>query len=1079
MSAFRKLITLTYTLFLFFHWNSVDGQHYYTRNITTKDGLPSNKIQDIFKDSRGYMWIGTDAGLCRFDGINYKTYTQNDGLVGNWVWSITEDTNGNIWVACYGNGISMFNGKTFKNFSEKDGLINNNVRKIEYSKKHKGLMIGTVYGFSFFKDSIFTSFKDSTVTKRNLLQVTAFLETDTSIYLFTYYDNEQFIEFKPKTGTFRYLNSNHRYHFKSTKSTCCFINSKKDTLIGYYLTGIKTYTKDSINVNSHVGQIFDIAEDKNGDLWLASFNDGDIPDRKSKGGIYRFRDNIEEYYNDKLGISSQQCWSLYYDKNENLLWIGTMEEGIYLYSMSGIEYTPAKELNPQRASINDIFIDYKKQTWLSVGDRIIKKGKNSKVFTSNEFQPLYNKFAKEHYAFLNDKEGSYEKYQGLIEKGLYKFINPYIRLYNDSIIPKGRGYNPDNYKVQQNKRVTEFYTFGDDLDGKVCITSNAGFYKIDCNENNIYTIPTDNYSYRYFFESGSVLTELTSYELYSFAINNSVFTLKDRLFIRKNTTWSSSVNYLRDKDFFWLYSNTDGVSKYQNGKQTKFPYLENQIDLGFTALCLDSSKHLIAGTNTGKIYILNYRNDSLKVINKVSLNTNLTGAEVSWLLVDKHNFLWIGTNKGLNAINLTEFYKVGKAEVKYFNNENGYFDYNTTKAILDSTGVYLLVISKDNHIRINPDELIQSLPDTSKLVLDRIDINFKEFDWKSIGRVEKWTGLPENKIELPYTSNTLAFYFHLLQYLEPSKARYSYKLEGVQNDWSPYTTESKVILTNLSPDKYRLVVRGMVISNPNNVSELEIIFTIRPPWWLTWWFYSGLVVLGFLLMYLIFKNRLKLANEKSRIDQRVSELKLEALKAQMNPHFIFNAFTSIQLYILQNDTKNALDYMGRFAKLIRMTLDNSTKKKIQLSEELSFLENYLLLEQRRLSNLNYTFVVEPDIDTDEIMIPPMLLQPLIENSIMHGIRHLESDGRITVEFKKEEDHLLRCIVEDNGIGRVKSKEIYSNQQKTHESRSTEITEERIKLLNSSSGDANIQLLYTDLCENGKSTGTRVELLISV
>ena len=1070
MKLFRKILAILATLLFVFIFSNLFAQHFYTKNITIKDGLPSNKVYDIFKDSRGYIWIGTEAGLCRFDGVNYKIYTKSDGLAGNRIWSIAEDTLGNLWFACYGNGLSMFDGSKFKNFYVKDGLVNENIRKIKYSKKHKGLLIGTTNGFSFYKDSAFISFKDTINNNVPYVQVTSFLETDSLIYLLTFYGNKYFLAFNPVKKTFKYLSKNHRYNNSTCSSTIGFISTDKDTIIGNGMVGINIFTKDSVIENNRVGQVFDIKEDSFGNLWLASWSDG-LSSERRRGGIYRLKDSKDEYFNDKLGITTQECWCLLYDREENMLWIGTLDKGIYQYPMSGVENLSAAKLNQSKPNINDCFIDSNGNTWISVGDRILLNGKENINLLYQKFLTAYNGFARNYFCFLLDKDGSDRKYQILKSKGITKF-NPYNT--GGSIKPKGSLYSPEEYKLYTNRRITDFYRFYEDFQGNIWIGSNLGLFRFSKCQNQLQSTVFIGYC-NILEVTHEFITMLTHYQIsiYSF----SDYNYKDWIDVRKNPTWSSNLEYFKDKDCYWIFCNTDGLFKYKNHTLTRFPYLSNQIDVEFNALCKDSTGRLIAGTNTGKIYILDQVKDSIKVSYSITEKNGIIGSEISWLLVDLKNRLWFATNSGLNMLNLAKLYKEKKVELSYYNQENGFVDNSTFKAVLDKSGK-IIAVSKDNILTINPDILVQNNKKPS-IILDRIDVSFKEVDWSKTNQTDKWFGLPIVEFSLPHTSNTLSFYFHLLQYLEPSKAQYSYKLEGVQNDWSPYTTESKVILTNLSPDKYRLVVRGMVISNPNNVSELEIIFTIRPPWWLTWWFYSGLVVLGFLLMYLIFKNRLKLANEKSRIDQRVSELKLEALKAQMNPHFIFNAFTSIQLYILQNDTKNALDYMGRFAKLIRMTLDNSTKKKIQLSEELSFLENYLLLEQRRLSNLNYTFVVEPDIDTDEIMIPPMLLQPLIENSIMHGIRHLESDGRITVEFKKEEDHLLRCIVEDNGIGRVKSKEIYSNQQKTHESRSTEITEERIKLLNSSSGDANIQLLYTDLCENGKSTGTRVELLISV
>lgn len=1066
---FKTLVIAIAITFTCLSGNSV-AQRIYTHNITIKDGLPSNKVYDIFKDTRGYVWFGTEAGLCRFDGVNYKTFTKSDGLAGNRIWSIAEDSTGNLWFACYGSGISMFDGSKFKNFYVKDGLVNENVRKIEFSKKHKGLLIGTTNGFSFYKDSVFISFKDTVSRNISYLQVTSFIETDSLIYLLTFFSNKYFLEFNPRKNTFNYLDRNHRFNNSSGTSTIGFISSYKDTIIGNGVVGIKIFSKDNVIENNNVGQVFDIVEDNSGSLWMASWSDGLSPERR-RGGVYYFKDKKVEYYSYKLGIDTQECWCLLHDEEENVLWIGTLNKGIYKLPLTGIEFFSAADLNVSKPSINDYFIDSKGNSWISVGDKILINGKENVKLQYQSFLETYIAFVKSFFSFLLDKEGSPEKYKKLKEKGVTKY-NPYI--YRDSIKPKGSLYNPEEFNMFISRRVVDFYRFFEDTKGNVWIGSNLGVFKYNDNQglllNNV-TIGNANI----LSITSDFIYLLAHYQIRSYSLVD--YNNVNWIDVRKNPTWSSNLEYIKDKDCFWIYCNTDGLFKYCNNELTKFPCLSNQIDLEFNTLCKDSTGRLIAGTNTGKIYILEQVNDSLKVSYSITEKDGVIGTEISWALIDLNNRLWFGTNSGLNMLNLEKLYRENKVELSYYNQENGYFDNSTYKAVMDKSGK-IVTISKDNIITINPDILVQNNKKPS-LVVDRIDVNFKEIDWAKFYDTDKWTGLPVGEISLPHNSNTLTFYFHLFEYLEPHKARYSYKLEGVQSDWSPYTSETKIVLTNLSPDNYKLVIHGKLLSNPNEISELVINFTIRPPWWKAWWFYSIVVLLVILLTYQIFKNRLKRVSEKSRIDKRVSELKLEALRAQMNPHFIFNAFTSIQLYILQKDTKNALDYMGRFAKLIRMTLDNSSKKRIQLTEEISFLENYLYLEQRRVSNLNYEFILALDIDTDEVFIPPMLIQPLIENSIMHGIRHLEGEGRISIEFKKEDEKTIRCIIEDNGIGRTKSSELYSSQTKTHESRGTRITEERIRLLNSSNSNANIQLFYTDLCENGRATGTRVELLMPI
>jgi ligand-binding sensor domain-containing protein len=986
------------------------AQKLYTRNISITNGLPSNAIRDIFKDSRGIMWFGTESGLCRYDGINLKTYTKDDGLAGNRVQSITEDASGNLWMACYGSGISMFDGQTFKNFSEQQGLVNNNVGKIEYSKKHKGLMIGTVNGFSFLKDSTFTSFQDPSKTTRDLLQVTSFIDVDTLIYLITYYDATQFITFNPHQKTFKYLPKNHRFHHLSPTSTCAFVTSDKDTLIGNYIIGIKQYKKDTYLTNTKVGQVFDIVEDKNGDQWFASWNDGMQLERKNKGGIYKFRDGKETYYNDKLGINTQQCWSLYFDKDEYVLWIGTLDQGIYLYPMSGIEHTPASDLNSRIPEINDVFSDTRKDIWLTVGDKIfIKKS------------------------------------------------------------PKNTGPSCAEFIQQPTNNIGSLFKINENPNGNLWIGSNIGLCELVGTSlkpkmNMLRDVPYN------FFTKDSFANVLVFYEMYRYSLKT--FELQEILKLRKNATWSSVVNHLKVGDNDWLYSISDGITLFKNNTLTRFSYLENQIDIEFKAMCTDFNNHLIAGTNTGKVYFLKYENDSMVVKHQISQIDGLIGTEIGWMQVDHKNRLWISTNRGLNVLDINQLMYDGKKTITYFNEENGYFDYTSKEGIVDSDG-NLIVISRKNMFRINPDHLIQSTSKPLNLVLDQVDINFKKMDWNEANKVNNWVNAPLNKIILAHDMNTLTFHYHLLQYAEPAKSKYSYLLEGGNVDWSPYASETKIVLTELPPKNYKLKIRGILLSNPNQVSELTIAFCILPPWYKTWWFYTLLALALITLVFAAFKLKINSIKKKTRIDIRMSELKLESLISQMNPHFIFNVFNSLQLFILQNDTKGALDHMGKFANLIRKVLNNSTKIKISLYEEINFLESYLILEQRRVENLSYSIICDKNIDREHTFIPPMLLQPLIENTIMHGLSNLEGNRQVTVKFAKANENQHRCTIEDNGIGRDKSKELNHLLRGNHESKGTKIIEERLKLLNKSN---DIQLIYSNLYKHNKVGGTKVEIL---
>ncbi|MGM0505373.1 MAG: ligand-binding sensor domain-containing protein, partial [Bacteroidota bacterium] len=581
------------------------GQNYFTRNITMEDGLPSNTIRDIYKDSRGLIWIGTEAGLVKYDGSEFTTYTTRDGLLGNRIWSITEDTLGNLWLANYGNGISMFDGKQFTNYTTKDGLINNNVRIVQYSDKHKGLLIGTIFGFSFYKDSAFISFTDSTQTERNLLQVTSFLETDDStICLLTYRDNEQYIAFNPYKESFKYLKKDHRFHALNPETTFSYITQQKDTIMGCCYYGIKIYKKDTMLFNDHVGQIFDAAEDKNENLWLASWNNYDIKLKDDKGGIYKYFNNKEEYFNDKLGIETEQCWCLHYDDTENLLWIGTLDKGIYLFPMDGISYTHAEELNADEPVIKDLFIDSKKNVWVTAGGQVIKNFNPQENLSAHQFKAAYQK---------------------------------HIRT-------KKQNYSPKVYNEYLNYFKGKLHQLNEDPEGNIWVGSDVGIFQFTPDLKHIKYL----YDFRYFITNSEFFfpsSKSVAFIVFYFIRNQNIETgnIQKDLNFRKNTTYASKGKHHIIDNNLWIINDTDGISLYKNDHLQFFPYLKNHINLNFSAICSDIQNRIIVGTLTGDIHFLKYTNDSLIVERTIELEPEFHGSKVNWLITNQKNQLLAGT----------------------------------------------------------------------------------------------------------------------------------------------------------------------------------------------------------------------------------------------------------------------------------------------------------------------------------------------------------------------------------------------------------------------------------------------------
>ncbi|MCK5839765.1 MAG: histidine kinase, partial [Bacteroidales bacterium] len=214
------------------------------------------------------------------------------------------------------------------------------------------------------------------------------------------------------------------------------------------------------------------------------------------------------------------------------------------------------------------------------------------------------------------------------------------------------------------------------------------------------------------------------------------------------------------------------------------------------------------------------------------------------------------------------------------------------------------------------------------------------------------------------------------------------------------------------------------------------------------------------------------------IEKQLYDTELQTLRLQMNPHFIFNTLNSIQSYILSSDSYNAVEYLGKFSQLMRLILTNSREPFISLAEEVKALTYYLDIEKLRFDNkFEYSFVIDPAIDEEFMEIPPMLVQPYVENAIIHGLIHKEGKGNININLKLDGD-LIVWAIEDNGIGREKAMQIKRDSGLQQKSRGMLITMERLKVLNKK----NEQIFRVNVIdlkeEKGLPTGTRVELRIS-
>jgi sensor histidine kinase YesM len=227
----------------------------------------------------------------------------------------------------------------------------------------------------------------------------------------------------------------------------------------------------------------------------------------------------------------------------------------------------------------------------------------------------------------------------------------------------------------------------------------------------------------------------------------------------------------------------------------------------------------------------------------------------------------------------------------------------------------------------------------------------------------------------------------------------------------------------------------------------------------------------------------QLTSEKkhAQLQQQSLELEMQALRAQMNPHFIFNCLSSINRFIFKNDNKIASDYLTRFSRLIRMVLMSSSKKLITLEDELEMLRLYLDLERLRFKDaFDYSITTTNIVDIGNIFIPPLLLQPFCENAVWHGLMHKEGKGHLNVlvsEVVSETDKTLHCIIEDDGIGRQKATELKSKSAESEKSMGLRITTERLALLNQENNFSTFYKIEDVLNEHNNVVGTRVQIRI--
>ncbi len=463
--------------------------------------------------------------------------------------------------------------------------------------------------------------------------------------------------------------------------------------------------------------------------------------------------------------------------------------------------------------------------------------------------------------------------------------------------------------------------------------------------------------------------------------------------------------------------------------------------------------------------------------------TPIAYLDCEWIVTDKANMLWVGTPEGVARINPTN------NTYKIFGTNDGFYWDTDRKPLLMPDGRFMM---HDGAI-IDPTAIAQNTFKPAPRISDFL-VAGQPFS------LDTTIGFKQH-IRLKNDQNFFSIGYTCNNYILEEDNTYRYKLEGIDHKWIEAGTRTMAFYTALPPGSYHFYLRAANNDGIWGEPKKLLTITIVPAWYQTWWFKTAIALLITVTAYAFYHQRLMQERVKHLADKRAAELKqreaelkqittefekqlaeteMAALRSQMNPHFIFNVLNSINRFILSNDKNTASDYLVEFSRLIRLTLENSKAAKVPLQNDLEALRIYIEMEKLRFGNkFTFSMETEENIDPQYLHIPPLLVQPYVENAIWHGLMQRDTPGHLLVQVTQPEENVLKVVVQDNGIGRARAQEIKSKSATVHKSYGLQITSDRIKIVNKLHGikaTVTVEDLH-DAVQQPK--GTKVTLLIPV
>jgi ligand-binding sensor domain-containing protein len=1019
-------------------------------SINKENGLPVNAVGSIRKSDDGFIWMATGQGLCRFDGQFVKVYQAGsdhlhslfDDRIGpvlpvkNFVWTGT--TQG---ISVLDTKKNTFRHYQFDNYKKADTLKKRFDQGIPvlYRDRSGTIWIGTNRWGVCAYDERRDDFRFYSFSRERYPRLVPTVGSDNAILSITESPTNDSIIWAGTPGGLQKINK-----YSGEVKLYSFAKKDKD-----YQIALNAF----LRVYEHDDGLLYVGS------WAAGVNVFD-PVAATFTPLVINSDTARKILNGPVGNITR--------KTDHELWIST-GIGLAVYDTRLQDVKWAKFNNAEKNEFYGIeLIDDANRVWFPTIYGALCFDPDVQQFARYSFRHLSNVNWAYAFYILSDKSGNNITVCPRQTDGIYHF-DKLKKEWSKTSFP-----NHESFK-KESEAIRSFVLLPS---GNYLILSDKGMFIFSERTNQLTsvekTLPFSLSRKNRLIagDSGYVWMAYNEEGLVKWKPGTKNYRIYKMKSIPGDTSHSVAwVNHLyQDSKHNVWFQTSDGIGVYDASKSTifNFNYSKNQNNSFPSALSFaEDNKGRVWVNSDSRIGYLLSDNPEKGVVYKINTKDRGIVNNIYELTTDNKGQVWGYTLNELIEINpgdlsfTTYSFQYGVGEADFF-----HFSFLPSGEIIFG--------GRNDIIIANPSELKRNkeLPDP---YIDRVDVFNQAFDFLHDG----------SPLKLKYKQNFFSIGYSAIAFTMSKDVKFRYRLKDF-DDWSETTGRKFANYTNVPGGDYIFQLQAANNEGLWNPKILELPVHIDTAFWKTWWFRIAAIMLVAIAIYVLYRYRVGLLRKKQQLkweyEKKLASVEMTALLAQMNPHFIFNSLNSIDSYIIRNESKQASEYLNNFARLMRMILQNSRSNYISLKDELIALELYLQMESLRFKNkFSYIISVDDQLDINSILIPPMLIQPYMENAIWHGLmtRANEEDGKVELGIHKNNDNLF-CIISDNGIGRKKAAELKENKINNHKrSMGMQITEDRIEIINKLYNINASVAIYDMENEKGEAAGTRVELTIPI